>query len=111
MFNGKICHTEHLGAGEACRAHNPEVRRSKLRGAIFLFFKRTTTCFQLAQHEIILPFSKFSLLIMFAIPKVVSVLRFSPPCRSAIYSTTSMLMEKFNIVVPPMGESIKSGIG
>lgn len=26
---------KHLGAGEACRAHNPEVRRSKLRGATF----------------------------------------------------------------------------
>lgn len=29
---------EHLGAGEACRAHNPEVRRSKLRGATFFHF-------------------------------------------------------------------------
>ena len=28
---------KHLGAGEACRAHNPEVRRSKLRGATFSF--------------------------------------------------------------------------
>ena len=33
---------KHLGAGEACRAHNPEVRRSKLRGATFSFFSFIT---------------------------------------------------------------------
>lgn len=29
--------------------------------------------------------------------------------QQSLYSTSSVLMEKFNIVVPPMGESVKSG--
>ena len=47
---------------------------------------------------------------MFALSKASCALRSVLRVQQSLYSTTSVLMEKFNIVVPPMGESVKSGI-
>ena len=48
---------------------------------------------------------------MFALSKASCALRNVLRMPRSLYSTTSVLMEKFNIVVPPMGESVKSGSG
>ena len=46
---------------------------------------------------------------MFALSKASCDLRSVLRMQQSLYSTSSVLMEKFNIVVPPMGESVKSG--
>ena len=46
---------------------------------------------------------------MFALSKASCALRSVLRMQQSLYSTSSVLLEKFNIVVPPMGESVKSG--
>lgn len=46
---------------------------------------------------------------MFAVSKLATPLRATIRTGRMFISNTAVLMDKFNILVPPMGESIKSG--
>lgn len=47
---------------------------------------------------------------MFSVSKLAPSARMLSQCSKRLYSATVCRLEKFNITVPPMGESIKSGI-
>ena len=47
---------------------------------------------------------------MFAVKKLITPLKTVARIGKMNISSTSALFEKFNILVPPMGESIKNGI-
>ena len=49
--------------------------------------------------------------LMFSVSKLAPSARMLSQCSKRLYSATACRLEKFNITVPPMGESIKSGIG
>ncbi|KAM7458585.1 hypothetical protein BLSTO_00647 [Blastocystis sp. subtype 1] len=46
---------------------------------------------------------------MFSVSKLAPSARMLSQCSKRLYSATVCRLEKFNITVPPMGESIKSG--